>query len=276
MYHNLLRLAVPAPRCRTHWGGRLPLAWTLWPENAPLSAGAYWVAVDRALARVASLLPPRLEVVVTADRAYDVPAFVDRVSTYGWHWVVRAKAKGTLRFREWRGRERGLREPVRAPVGGPGRRWKGRGQVLNAAGWRDANVQAVWAAGQAERLVVLSDLPPQWDVLRLYDRRFWIEPSFRADKRKGWQWEQSQVQGLAHQAHLLLALAWASLPVPCLGVQGVRTRLAARAATPRRPPQPHHPRQSLFTLGLRRVRRWLYRVVDEALLLALPAFDAPS
>jgi hypothetical protein len=267
---HLLRVGL------AYWGGCLPLAWSVWPQNTPLAPGVYWAALDALLTRVAALLPPGLPVVVTADRAYDVPPFVDRVAASGWHWVVRAKANGTLRWRDRRGREQGLRALVRQRVRVPGMRWKGRGQVFKGAGWREASVLAVWAAGQAERLVVLSDLPPQWAVLRLYDRRFWIEPGFRADKRKGWQWEQSQVQGVAHHERLLLALAWASLLVLSLGVQAAQARLAARGAHPGRPPRPQHPRQSLFTLGLRWVRQWLYRVVDEALPCFLPALDAPS
>jgi hypothetical protein len=266
---HLLRLSLP------YWGGSLPLAWAVWPQNAPLRAGAYWAAVDGVLARVAALLPAGLPVVGVADRAYDVPPFVDRLAAYGWHWVVRAKANSTLCFRDRRGREAPLRQLVRARVRSAGQRWKGRGQVFKGAGWRAASVLAVWAPGQAERLVLLSDLPPQWAVLRLYDRRFWIEPGFRADKAKGWQWEASQVRGVAHHERLLLAMAWASLLMLCLRVRAAQARLAA-ARAPRRPARPQHPRQSLFTLGLRRVRQWLYRTVDEALPWTLPALDAPS
>jgi hypothetical protein len=42
------------------------------------------------------------------------------------------------------------------------------------------------------------------------------------------------------------------------------------------PAKPRRPRQSLFALGVRRVRRWLHQVAEEALPCSLPALDAPS
>lgn len=50
------------------------------------------VAVDQEVfEQVASVLPAGLEIVVMADRAYDIPAFLDRGAGHGWHWVVRVK-----------------------------------------------------------------------------------------------------------------------------------------------------------------------------------------
>lgn len=89
---------------------------------------------------------------------------------------------------------------------------------------------------------MLTDLPDQWRVLRPYQRRFRIQAGFRSDKRRGWQWEDSQVRDPGHQARLLLAMAWASLVARRLGE-----------------PTPGHARESLFTLGPGRARQWLYR-----------------
>jgi hypothetical protein len=252
---HLLRLSL------CYWGGSLPLAWALWEQNRAQPDGAYWTAFDRLLAEAAPLLPAGQAVVLTGDRAFDVPPFVDRVTAYGWHWAARVKANGDLRFRQAPGREVPLRTLVGRHVGRPGRRWKARGQVFKKAGWRTVSVVGVWAPGAQEPLVVLTDLPPAWSVLRLYDGRFWIETGFRADKRGGWQWESSQVQGVAHHQRLLLGLAWASLAMCCLGLQQAQERLAALAARPpkRRPPKPQPARASLFTLGLQRARHWLYR-----------------
>jgi hypothetical protein len=249
-----------------YWGTSLPVAWAVWEQNQALPAGGYWLAVDTVVARAAALLPPDREVVALADRAFDVPAFVDRAAARGWHWAVRAKAAGALRVRDRRGREHALRALVRRHVRAPGQRWKLRGWAFKAAGWRPVSVVAAWAAGEDEPLVVLTDLPAHWPVLRLYARRFWIEPSFRNDKTRGWHWEDSQVRGVAHHERLLLAMAWATLLVLCLGLQVAQDRLAAHATrTARRaraaahpPPRPQRARESLFTLGLRAARRWLY------------------
>lgn len=266
-----------------YWGGSVPLAWAVWEQNTPLPDGQYWATVDAVLARVAALLPFGLEVLVLADRAYDVPHFVDRLTALGWHWVVRCKAKGSLRFRDSQGHDRPLRLLLQVHVKREGQRWKGRGQVFKHAGWRPASVIAIWATGYAEALVVLTDLPPRWEVVAWYGRRFWIEPSFRTDKSHGWQWEACQVQGLAHHQTLLVAMAWATLLVLCVGQEEVaawqaalRQRLRRAQAAGRRLGKPQPARESLFTLGLRRTRGWLYRTLDEAVPWRLPHLTAPS
>ena len=267
----------------TYWGTSSPLAWAIWEQDAPLAPGAYWGHVDRVLDRGAALLPPGVAVVVTADRAFDIPPFVDRVAARGWHWAVRLEANGAVRVRDYPGREWPLRELVRRRVGGPGRRWKAGGQVVKDAGWRAAGVVAIWAPGQAEPLVVLTDLPPRWDVPKLYGRRSWIEPGFRADKAKGWRWEDCQVRGLAHQERLLLAMAWATLLALGFGLgragallRDQDARAARRAAAGRPPARPQPAREGLFTLGLRAVRRWLYGRRAPPLDWRLTHLDAPS
>ena len=50
-----------------------------------------------------------------------------------------------------------------------------------------------------------------------------IEPGFRIDKTSGWQWEASQVTDLDHVERLLVAMAWATLFVLCLGLTEART-----------------------------------------------------
>ena len=263
---HLLRVSL------TYWGTAVPLAWDIWPQNVVMEDGEYWRRMDAVLDQVAALLPPDLSVIVTADRAFDIAPFVDRIAARGWHWVVRLKAEGAHRFLDHQGREHGLKALVHRYVPTPGRRWKARGQIFKGAGWRAASVIAVWARGAKERLVVLTDVPPTWEPLRHYDRRFWIEPGFRSDKSTGWQWEACRVTDLARIARLLVAMAWATLLVVCLGLHEARTRLrtAAQPAStaPRRipahPPKPQPARHSLFTLGLRLARRWLARTAVPA------------
>lgn len=267
--YHLLRVSL------LYWGGALPLAWALWEQNTAQPAGHYWAQFDQVLAEVAALLPAGVEVVLVADRAYDLAPIVQRLQRDGWHWGIRAKARGALRVRAARGRERRLRDLVQRHVPGPGRRWKMRGQLFKDAGWLRASVVAAWAPGEAEPVVVLTDLPPRWTMLQRYDRRFWIEPGFRTDKSHGWDWEASQVQGVGHHARLLLAMAWASLLMLALGVAEARRRLAALPTRPRRG-RPRHARESLFTLGLQQVRRWLYGTAHGPLPWCLPELDAPS
>lgn len=246
-------------------GGSLPLAWALWPQNTAQPVGSYWRAVEGVLATVAEIMPSGLALVLLADRAYDVPAFVDAMTRRGWSWVVRTKAGSDLKLRDRAGREHTLRSLVRRHLARPGQRWQMRGLVFKTAGWRRASIVGVWASGQAEPLVLLTDRPARMAVVELYRRRFWIEPGFRQDKTAGWQWEDSQVTDVDHQERLVLALAWASLVTLCLGSAEAADRLRLEVAKPphpagTRPPRDRpHARQSLFTLGLAQIRRSLYR-----------------
>jgi hypothetical protein len=267
----------------TFWGHTLPLASAVWQQNAKLPDGRYWAEVDAVLGRVALLLPTGLDVIVVADRFYDMPPFVDRIQDQGWHWIVRQQAKGSGRFRDRRGREYALAKLIPEHLGRPGLRWKTQGCIFKDAGWRQASMVGIWANGEDEPLVVVSDLPTRWELLEWFGRRFWIEPGFRSDKRRGWQWEDAQVKGVEHNERLLLAMAWATLVVLCVGLQEAKARLAALAARPikvkaGRPVvgQPRHARGSLFTMGLRVVRRWLYRTTDQAIKWFITEIDAVS
>jgi hypothetical protein len=272
---HLLRVSL------AYRGTSIPLAWASWAQNTAQAEGAYWAALDHVLAQVAQVLPPELPVVVTADRAYDVPAFLDRLTRYRWDWVVRVKARGTLCFRDHMGREQPLRALVARHLARPGQRWKARGAAFKDAGWRTVSVVGTWGHAHAAPLVVLTNTPPHWQALAWYRRRFWIEPGFRMDKTLGWQWEASQVRDLDHQRSLLVALAWASLLTLLLGCAAAVPRLAAHQARPPRtvprPGQsPAHPRQSLFALGLEAIQRWLIRRTPIVPLVQLAQVTAPS
>jgi hypothetical protein len=266
-----------------YWGGALPLAWAVWEQNAALAAGRYWREVDRALAQVAALLPAGARVLVLADRAYGVPAFLDRLDAYGWDWVVRLTTTGSHRLRDERGREHELKAVVAERLARRGQRFRLRGELFKDAGWRPVNVVGLWGHGHQESLVVVTSREPRWAVVRRYERRFWIEPGFRADKAKGWQWEASQVQGVARHARLLLGMAWATLIALCLGAAEADARWRARADAPlrlrrgqARPGRPRHARESVFTLGLAALRGWLYQTRVLPWRWWLPDISAPS
>jgi hypothetical protein len=274
---HLFRVSLP------YRGGSLPLAWAVWAQNVALEEGGDWTHVDAVLAQVAALPPPEAGVVVLADRAYAVPALIDRVSARGWHWIVRLTTTGSHRFWPDRGEETGLREVIARHLDRPGRRWRARGRPFKDAGWRAAQIVGIWGAGAQEALVVITDLPADWTAIDLYDRRFWIEPGFRTDKTRGWQWETCRVRGLAHHAVLLLALAWATLLVLCLGAGEAASRLRRldrcpprRHGTRWRTAKPQPAGESLFTLGLRQTRRWLYGTPRRSWRWRLPDLAAPS
>jgi len=265
----------------TFWGHALPIAWTCWQQNVALPEGTYWAKVDLVLQRVSLLLPKGLEVIVVADKFYDIPSFVDRLHAFGWHWIVRQQVKGQGRFLDRRGREYGLSEVIRHCLPVRGTRWKARGKVFKDAGWREASLVGIWGLTEEEPLVVVSDLPTRWDLLALFERRFWIEPGFRSDKSRGWQWEDSQVKGVEHNERLLLAMAWATLIVLCIGLDQAKAKIRKLAERRVRKihgkpvvGRPRHARESLFTTGLRAAGRFFCRTTYCAIHWLITDLDA--
>lgn len=228
------------------------------------------------LARAKGLLPAHLRVVLLADRAYDVPPLIDRLTALGWDWILRCKARSKMIWRTAEGVEHPLRAVVASQLTRPGDRFRTSGQTFKKAGWRPVQLLGEWGHGYAEPLVVLTNLAPEWSVLARYARRFWIEASFRQDKSYGWDWEHSQVRDPARQERLLLALAWASLLILSLGAAQAAVAVAVFLARTGRRPKPSHPRDSLFSLGLEQFRAWLYGTVQGHLPWHLPLLTAPS
>jgi hypothetical protein len=262
-----------------YWGGVLHLAQEVWEQNCAQPEGEYWKTVDDVLARVQKMLPEGLTVVVTADRAYDVPAFVDRISSRGWHWVIRLKLNSDLCFRDRKGDEHKVRTLVREHVSKPGQIWKGRGRAFKNAGWRRTNLVATWEKGESEPLAVLTDLRGRSQAIKLYNKRFWVEAGFRNDKTHGWQWESSQVKGVEHHRRLLLAMAWASLVVLCLGVQEAKERAESKrreVSSGKARGKPEHARESVFAMGLRRALQWLYGTAEMVIHWLLPLYQSTT
>jgi hypothetical protein len=269
---HLLRLSL------SYRGGSVPVAWAVWEQNTPLPPGAYWAAVDRVLEAAAARLPADRPVVVLADRAYAVANLIDRLTARGWSWAIRITTTGRHRFRPVGQDEGGLADLVAARLPRPGRRFRCWGTFAKKAGWRPAHLVGLWGVGQADPLVIVTDRPQAWATIHLYERRFWIEPGFRLDKRKGWDWEACQVRDVAHHTVLLLALAWATVVVLCLGAvhaERALVRLRHRAGR-HRPRTREHARQSLASLGRAAVRSWLYCPPDTPLRWTLPDRNDPS
>lgn len=233
-------------------GRSLPLAWTSWPANQPLTGDGFWERIRVLLAHVARLLPAGVSITWLADRAFGTPRFTDILAPYGWHWVVRVQ--GQTRYRDRLGREQRLRDLVSHP----GQRAKGRGEVFKKQGWRAASVVAVWGRRHAAPLLLVSDQPIGWAMVALYRQRYGTEGTFRDYKSDGWELEQSQVTDLAHVERLLIGLALASWLVTWVGAQRAAEYLR-RPPTGQRRTRPYAAKFSLFALGLRTFRRDLAR-----------------
>ena len=250
-------------------GRTLPLAWAVWPGNAPLEGERFWERVEALLALVAELLPKHVEVTWLADRAFGTPAFTDLVTAHGWHYIVRVQ--GSTHYQDALGREGRIADLVRCV----GQRAKQRGLVFKKRGWRSAALVVCWGRAYNTPLCLVSDLKSGWHLAYLYRRRYAIEATFRDYKSRGWEWERGQVTNLAHLECLLVAMALATWVTLSVGAQ-VAAQILARPATGRRRTDPYLAKRSLFTLGLMALHKLLRGTAYFVLRWTFPEWNAPN
>jgi hypothetical protein len=250
-------------------GRALPLAWTVWPGNAPLEGDRFWQRVKALLDEVAPLLPVGVEVIVLADRAFGSPSFTDLVTAHGWHYLVRVQDQTVVR--DHGGAERSLRTLVRQP----GQRVKFSGPVFKKRGGRLGSVVVYWGHRHPGPLCLVTDLPPHWSLIELYRRRYPIEATFRDYKSYGWDWERGQVVEPDHVKHLLVGMAIATWVAVLVGAQ-VATEYLAQPPTGRRRTVSRAGKRSLFRLGLNRLHELLSGAVTRVIVWCLSEWDAPN
>ena len=235
-------------------GRAVPLAWECYAaDRPPLPMPRL---VWGLLRRVARAMPPGVEVVLMADRGLSWPAVADCCRALGWHFVLRVQGQTKVRLREGRG-GRHARE-VRADELAPrkGDRWYGSGEVFKGAGWRGANVAAVWERRAREPWLLVTDLPGSYARCRQYAKRMWCEPMHRDEKTSGLNWQASRVTDPRRQRRLLVAVALAMLLALSLGTWALKRGLRRVVESTRRR------KLSLFTLGMRWLRHALLTGAD--------------
>jgi hypothetical protein len=204
--------------------------------------------VWKLLRRLARCLPAGVEVTLLADRGLAWPLLLDLCQAWGWHYLLRIQ--GATRVVLPGGREVAVKQL--APR--PGRQWMGSGQVFKKAGWRPAQLVALWPQGAEEPWLLITDQPASLRCCRQYLKRTWTEESFRDEKSQGFRWQQSRVYDPKHAQRLVLLMALATLLALSLGTWvlkgGLRHYLES---TCRR-------RLSYFQLGL----RWLKHALVES------------
>jgi hypothetical protein len=150
-----------------------------WLANQPLEGDGFWQRVDALLNVVAQLLPVGIPVIWLADRAFGSPSFIDLITTRAWHYIVRVVKTTMCKT------IKGLSRQVIKLVRKPGRRAKMHGCVFKKQGWRNASVVVLWEQGFKSPLCLVSDLPPDWQLIGIYRRRYPIETLFRDYKSQG-------------------------------------------------------------------------------------------
>jgi hypothetical protein len=235
-------------------GRAVPLAWECYEADRPPvpMPRLAW----RLLRRVARAMPPGVEVVLLADRGLSWPAVADCCRALGWHFVLRVQ--GQTKVRPGARREGGGAREARADELAPrkGARWYGRGEVFKGAGWREANVAAVWEEHAREPWLLVTDLPASYARCRQYAKRMWCEPMHRDEKTAGLNWQASRVTDPRRQRRLLVAMALALQLAQSLGTWALKRGLRRALESTRRR------KLSLFSLGARWLRHAILSGAD--------------
>jgi len=171
------------------------------------------------LRRVARAVPPGSPVTLLADRGLCWPAIVDECGRLGWHYVLRLQGQTAVRWTDGAGAgasPSAVRQQRRHAADLAPRRgcppWRGTGvEVFRAAGWRRANVLAVWERRCREPWLLVTDLPATYARCRGYAKRCWCEQMHRDEKSGGFRWDASRVDDPARAERLLLVMALAML-----------------------------------------------------------------
>lgn len=233
-------------------GRTLPLAWVIWPGNQPLKGKGFWERIQEMIDELWLLLPTAKKVIWLADRAFGTPVFTDMITAYGWDYVVRVQ--GQTRYRDVLERINTIDSLVQKP----GQRCKRRAQAFKSHQWRWVSIVAFWGTRHQKPLLLVTSLPPQWDCILLYRRRYQIEATFRDFKSYGWHLEDCKITVLDHLQPLLVGMAFATWFTLMAGTQ-VASELLEQTPTARRHTRPFQAKFSLFSLGLQRLHQWLCR-----------------
>jgi len=190
-------------------GSAIPVAWHIMTANRP---GAWMPHLVRLLRQIRPAVPATMTVLVLADRGLWSPWLWRRIRRLHWHPLLRVQATTTFAPA---GQSRQL---ARELVTEAGTAWVGRGVAFRhhkLAG----TLLVVWAQGQAEPWVVLTDLSPVQVGVVWYGLRVWIELGFRALKGVGWQWQRTRRTDPDRIARHWLVLAVAMLWVLAYGTR---------------------------------------------------------
>ena len=220
--------------CVVYKGRALPLAWTVvrgakghFPETAHTAL----------LAQLQPHLPPDATVIFLGDGEFDGTTLQQTLHDYGWHDTCRTAVNTII----WCGdtpvrfSAMGVQEDEIVAV---------PGVHVTGARYGPVMVLGVWEQGHAEPIYLVTNLREVETAVRYYQKRFRIETFFSDQKSRGFQLQKSHLASPERLARLLLAAALAYLWIIYLGVQAVRSGVAAWLDHPNRADL------SLFQLGL--------------------------
>lgn len=194
----------------------IAVAWTVLPANQKHAWRGEWL---RMLPQLRPAVPPRMTVIVLADRGLYARWLYRRIVRLGWHPFLRINGGGTFRPQA-----ANRFQPLKHFVPQPGTLWQGRGSAFVSRPSRLAcTLLACWEDGYKDAWFILTDLPPESSAACWYGLRAWIEQGFKITKRGGWQWQRTRMTDPERAARLWLAVAVATLWLLSVGGEADET-----------------------------------------------------
>ena len=221
-------------------GTAIPVAWKVLRGNTPHAWKPEWLKL---LHWFRDQIDPDWTVVVLTDRGLYARWLFERISSYGWHPMMRITRLSTFLPAGWHHPRQ-----VTRFVPHCGQCWQGRGLAFPRKPERrlPCTLLAWWAEDYDEPWFLVTDLAPEAADAAWYGLRTWIEHGFEQFKSTGWQWQKTRMTAPDRAARVWLALALATLWVVAIGgrrdhtendpVETMRT-LPASDRHPNRPPE---------------------------------------
>jgi hypothetical protein len=184
-------------------GCGLPVAWAVQTADQKGSWNDLWFDL---LGKLKAALGDDWTVLVLTDRGLESADLFRAVVRLGWHPLMRVKAGGKFQPSTW---QKGYFLNTFARE--VGCQWSGEGVAYPTGDRLACTRLASWDEGHDEPWRILTDLPTTGTNPVWYAWRMGIEQGFRAIKRGGWQWHQTQMSDPARVARLWAVIAVATV-----------------------------------------------------------------
>jgi hypothetical protein len=224
----------------------LPLIWM----SFEMKPGMIGDSVTLLFAELKKWLPRDVQVCLLADREFHGIDMLDLICAQGWTPVVRAKGTTTITFADTAAQPLSALTPPVGETAFYNQAW------LTAKQFGPLSVSMACAPAKPGKKLdpwfIVSTEPASHYILALYEKRFWIEETFRDFKGYGFQFDQTGLHDPERIDRLVLMIALACWGVLILGIWLHRMGLRGEVDRAK------HPRLSLFQLGLRYINRMLH------------------
>ena len=235
----------------------IPVNWRMFRADEKFDGKANWISMLRELKPA---VREDIDVLVLSDRGLWSPDLFREIQQLGWHPFMRVSGQGCFTPDHGSDSIHYLRDLVKTP---------GKHREMCGVAYAKAKVSctalAAWDPGHKQPWIVLTDLPPDHELIRFYGLRNWCEQTFKVLKRGGFGWHKTRMTDPHRAERMWLAFAVTMFWSVLIGVRkGRRLKscpISTRSHTKHRLPTEHNFR-ALVARGLDIVRASMCSLLD--------------